>query len=248
MLLNTLVGVSQTTHNSYVDSKGHTHFSSNFKLNPEEFYKEFVKLLDSVRNAKLVEKWFVYHTKLDSLGSLACKHHNKYMMNMTSKNWDDVFLSHTEKKVGYETKEHTNWTTNVITTTIDTFVYKSNDTLIDSFSKRCEYYSKGQFSTYGECCTGGYLTIQMDNYSNKDFAKMILKNFKKSKPHWDILTMYEYTDIAINLMTDKYNTKYWITINVGRNKSTEYMYLYNSPKSEITKNKGFINKIKNYFK
>lgn len=193
-----------------------TVFSQNnkFKPNKENVIKEFVKLLDSIRDKQ--NKGNCLRIDIDSMGSLAAIHHNKYMMDLVPKNTSDLVVEHFEKNVVTQKINHVDLDTKKINYVEEKiFVYFGCDTLFQNFSDRYRYFSKDTFGAFGECCMGGYINFWMDEYTDKDFANHILKSFKGSKEHWAILMSSDYYDIGIDLLVDHESERFWVTIGVG---------------------------------
>jgi hypothetical protein len=210
-------------------------FIYEYAPNPNEFYKEFIRILDSAKNFTyserllvkenlIVNRWFNFKTYFDTMGSLACRHHNKYMFEMAKHKIH--FLSHEEKNnhpIIYGSKINED-DFNLITL-IDTVIYSGKDSLIDNFSDRALYYSKNTFASIGECCFND--KIPRIDFTDKDLAYYVFKEFKKSKLYWNILMNDTYSSIAIDLLSDPLTNRFWVTINVGFSKNHNDSYKYN---------------------
>jgi len=210
-------------------------FIYQYAPNPKEFYKEFIRILDSAKNLTyterllvneklIVNRWFIFKTYFDTMGSLACQHHNKYMFDMAKHKIH--FLSHEEKNnypIIYGSKisdEDFN-----LVSLIDTVKYSGNDSLIDNFSDRALYYSKNTFASIGECCLND--KIPRIDFTDKELAYYVFNEFKKSKLYYSILINDAYSSIAMDLLTDELTNRFWVTINVGYSKSHNDAYKYN---------------------
>lgn len=235
MLMGSLVGLSQVNSQS-------TTPNGKFIFDPNEVAKEFIRLVDSVRNdlykndwfcfsSKDQKRWFDFHTKFDSLASLACKHHNQYLKDMTPENSTDYIVGHGEQRIIESIEKDGN------SVVKNTFTYRGKDTLINSMTGRTDYYSKGQFKSDGECCMLGSTPRMFGNHTNKDLAKTILQSFKDSKPHWKVLIKYDYTDMGFDVMFDKNYKTMWVTLHTGNNINTDDSYLYIKPVTKVTKKK-----------
>jgi hypothetical protein len=178
--------------------------------NQSEFYTEFTYLIDSVKNEiyskiklqnekLIVKRWFSFKTTYDTLGSLACEHHNKYLFNISKNN--TLITTHKENKYHYIIYDKIfSFEDLDVKSLIDT-VCITNDTLIDNFSDRALYFSKNNFSAIGECCYSGKISFK--KYRTKDFANVLLNEFKKNKFYWNILIDDSYNSMAIHLFIDK---------------------------------------------
>jgi hypothetical protein len=190
-----------------------------------EFYNDFIYLIDSVKNEiyskiklqnekLIVKRWFSFKTTYDTLGSLACEHHNKYLFNISKNN--TLITTHKENKYHYIIYDKIfSFEDLDVKSLIDT-VCITNDTLIDNFSDRALYFSKNNFSSIGECCYSGKISFK--KYRTKDFANVLFNEFKKNKFYWNILIDDSYNSMAIHLFIDKETNRFWVTINVGFNK------------------------------
>lgn len=162
---------------------------------------EIAHLLDSIREYMYDQKFL--ETKIDVNASKGAEHHCKYLKNLIDiKNPKiDGFITHNEfKKDG-------------------TCEYLGNDTLIFDWAKRMTYFAKDSMGFIGEVCSVGSLKIiSYKGLTPKEIAKNIIFDFYHSKEHWDILTYYGYTEIALDIEIKKdfygYFT-YWFTMAVG---------------------------------
>lgn len=193
---------------------GRNVFYPAFKIDKKEYYYEFIRLLDSARNEIYKPITFKYKTKYDSLASLSCNHHNVYMSNMVTDKYEfqnQYCLTHSEKKniqYGVEWK------------------YKGKDTLIELFTDRARYFTNGEFRSYGECCLAGFFPDEITNVKNsKELAALNFDSFYRSKSHWEVLKKSSYVEIAIDIHLDENEYIYWVTVNVGNNKSTNTSFL-----------------------
>ena len=236
---------------------GLTVFSQNRKLNIDKdiVIKEFVRLLDSIKTEKnkKYSHGYVFKTKIDSMGSLACSHHNRYMRDMVPKKGTDMIITHDEVTTKKLTEIYTNWNTNVEKTVEKTYTYHGNDTLIDDFPTRYRYFSKNTFASFGECCLGGYVNYVNEKYDNQRFALFIIDCFDDSKPHWEILTEVDYTSISIDLLFDEQNLRFWVTVATGKDMFTKENYLtyvnnFEINKQKNNKKKSLVNRVKNIFR
>lgn len=174
----------------------------NFLPKPDEFSKEFIRLLDSTRAATFNKS---YSTRIDSCASLACNHHNRYLASLVKgKEKNPIVYGHTEEKVllGYE--------------------YTGKDTILYDFINRCEYYCGKDFYALGECFWAGYTTYyEYKNMTSEQLARRSFNGFMKSKDHHDILITDRYTDVGINFMIDDESKRFYITVVVGYNKKAK---------------------------
>lgn len=175
----------------------------NFLPKPDEFSKEFIRLLDSTRAAEFNQS---YSTRKDSCASLACKHHNTYLYSLVEgKAKDPLVGGHTEEKIllGNE--------------------YTGKDTLLYDFINRCDYYcGKGNFYALGECFWAGYTTYpEYKKMTSEQLARRAFNGFMKSKPHREILITKNYTDVGIDFTIDPDLKRFYITVVVGYNKKAK---------------------------
>ena len=216
-------------------------FINEYCPKPKWFYKHFIHLLDSTKNAiyaerflskenLIVQRWFSFNTYFDALGSKACEHHNNYMFNMAK--YKIEFLSHEENKtlkIVYDIEYDFDLG---YVDLIDTVFYSGKDSLINDFSERALYYSNNNFSSIGECSYVG--KIKRRDYTDKEFANDVFNEFKKSKFYWNILMNDAYNSIAMNLLIDEKTNRFWLTINVGYSRYANDDYKYNYDLKTLT--------------
>jgi hypothetical protein len=165
--------------------------------------------------------------KYDSLSSVACLHHNKYLINESnylSKDWarrDSIIflLGHNESRP----------------------VYPYHDTVINSAGDRVRHYTKGKGDFMGEIFASGYVLnnfkcdfeekidptsktqysvmTKVTNNPYKEIAKSLFEQFKKSKKHHEIMIQDEnFGLIGMNLLHTTTNKFYFTVVMVKEKK------------------------------
>jgi hypothetical protein len=143
-----------------------------------------------------------YNTKLDSVASLACEHHNQYLYNMVKgEKRKPIFLGHTEDSIMFGLK------------------YKGNKPLLNNYSDRFDYYNDGasEFKVKGECCWGGYTThSEYRELNSKQLARLSFNTFLNSKTgHRDIILNEYYNSIGVKLTIDENCKRWYVTVMTG---------------------------------
>lgn len=166
--------------------------------------------------------------KYDSLSSIACLHHNKYLINESnylSKDWarrDSIIylLGHNESSP----------------------VYPYHDTVINFAGDRVRHYTKGKGDFMGEIFASGYvldyfkfekikkiyneknnhtqygIATKITNNPYKEIAKSLFEQFKKSKKHYEIMIQNEnFGLIGMNLLHTTTN-KFYFTVAIVKEK------------------------------
>jgi hypothetical protein len=164
--------------------------------------------------------------KYDSLSSVACLHHNKYLINESnylSKDWarrDSIIylLGHNEYSP----------------------VYPYHDTVINSAGDRVRHYTKGKGDFMGEIFASGYIinqfhfeTVQkvdkerntqywvvtkVTNNPYKEIAKKLFEQFKKSKKHYEIMIQNENFGLTGMNLLHTTDDKFYFTVAMVKEK------------------------------
>ena len=122
--------------------------------------------------------------------SLACKHHNEYLFNMSwvnkMPNQKKVFISHHEVQKDIQKDKDGN---------VTIFEYTGKNQLISNFTDRVRYYNtNNDFVPLGEV-----INIEGTRPSNSIQAEKILKGFLDSPAHKEILENPDCEFIAIDI-------------------------------------------------
>ena len=174
--------------------------------------KDKYYFLSVVRNER------VPHIKYDSLMSLGCAHHNRYLSNTYGIKYDTILGSQWSGKpelyakvyrhpVGHQ--EIPNW---------NGMKYYGKDTLINKFFNRVSYYAPDR-NAMCEVVLATPLTYYY-KYGNNitRIAKSILVGFKNSPKHWEaLMASTKYTLCGIDFSYMK-NTTYgysYVTVVLG---------------------------------
>lgn len=181
-----------------------------------EFSNEFVRLLDSIRQALNGDRFetefskehrgFVdyplpYETSIDSVANEACKHHNRFLHCIVKNTPNQFVVGHLEDSV-----------------ILDEFIYTGNEPILPTFLDRVEYYSTEEhyFDAHGECIHGGFIPESWDNMNSKEIARYVFDKFMASKDgHREILINPGYTSIGISAIFEK--GRIYITVLTGVN-------------------------------
>jgi len=209
----------------------------NPKLNKDSLMNEIAFLLDSIREV-MYEKDFL-KTEVDKLASKGCEHHNNYLKNVkNTKQPNTIYLTHGEPKVNSKGGEYIGNDELMDNSQLRHYTYALTKPLgIEYFTqnllRNCIYVheyreimnnikkdSISYMDYLGEVCSAGSLScISKYGYSIKDVAKLIVYGFYESKPHWCLLRMDLYTNIAGDIQIEKIPSgeyRYWFTMTIGR--------------------------------
>ena len=175
-------------------------------------YKDIYHFLSVVRNER------VPNIKYDSLMSLGCAHHNRYLSNTYGIKYDTTLVSITRGKpelyatifchpIGHS--EIPNW---------DGMEYYGKDTLINKFFDRVSYYAPDR-NALCEVVLGGPLTYYYkcgDDINGA--AKFLIERFKNSPKHWEVLmapTKYTLCGIDFSYMKNTPDGYSYVTVVLG---------------------------------
>lgn len=184
-----------------------------------EYY--FIEFLNDYRK--------IEYTKIPSLIkgseiSNAALHHTKYLVNMESADGLRRLIGHEETPAALGLQ------------------YRGNDTLLYLFSDRRSYYDPADiFGIYGEVVQmhGAYeRTVTV--VGQKEIARQIFQSFLNSKPHKEILDIWEYTHIGISIIQSKKSNAFYICVlpsalNASKylNENTFFPYYYGNKLEDI---------------
>jgi hypothetical protein len=232
----------------------------NPKINKDSLMKEIAFLLDSIREV-MYKKDFL-KTEVDKLASKGCEHHNNYLKNVKNpKEPNTIYLTHGEPKINSKGGEYIGkeelidnaqlrhytfaltrplgieyFTRNLLRNNIYTFEYVE---IMDKIKKD----SIGYMEYLGEVCSAGSLScISKYGYSIKDVAKLIVYGFYESKPHWCLLRMDLYTNIAGDIQIEKIPSgeyRYWFTMTIGRKIIMKRTLVKNDKLTDFQRGLGF---------